>query len=175
MHLRICAALLLMSPAAFANSVDLKTQLQSCQQISDEEQRLNCFDQIVSQLDRVAPQQSVTTTIASVTTTGNTAETVVEQSAPTPPKQEMAAEFGLKKPRPDAEIEEITSTVKTITQDVHKKLLITLENGQQWRQIDREYLNIQVGDRCVVKRGAIGSFLLGIEGMKKKIRVRRVE
>ncbi|MBU2179069.1 MAG: hypothetical protein KJ930_06490, partial [Gammaproteobacteria bacterium] len=59
--------------------------------------------------------------------------------------------------------------------DLRKKLVITLENGQQWRQTDQAQLNIQAGDRCTVKRGALGSFLLGIEGVNKKIRVRRVE
>ncbi|RVU39929.1 hypothetical protein EOE67_08440 [Rheinheimera riviphila] len=175
MHLKTCAVLILMMPAAFASSVDLKTQLQSCQQISDEEQRLSCFDQIVSQLDNPVQQQAVATTTVNPVVTTTATKTPVIQPPQATPKQEIAAEFGLKKPRPDAEIEEISSVVKTVAQDLRKKLLITLENGQQWRQLDQEYLNIQAGDRCVVKRGAIGSFLLGIEGTKKKIRVRRVE
>jgi hypothetical protein len=169
MHLKTCVALLLIMPAAFASSVDLKTQLQSCQQVSDEEQRLSCFDQLVSQLDSAAQPITVPNVSANAPAPSDAQLTTAS------PPPDLTEKFGLKTPRPDAEILEITSVVKTVGTDLRKKLLVTLENGQQWRQIDQEYLNIKPGDRCVVKRGAIGSFLLGIEGAKKKIRVRRVE
>lgn len=84
-------------------------------------------------------------------------------------------EFGLRKPDPVDELQEISSVVKSTTLDKRKKFLITLENGQQWQQIDQGYIRIKAGDRCIVKRGAIGSFLLGVEGITKTIRVRRVE
>ncbi len=178
MHLKICTALLLMMPAAFASSVDLKTQLQSCQQISDEEQRLSCFDQIVSQLNTttadiskvVATHSAVTTTPAPVLSNGAVA---TPTAAPVVP--DMTREFGLKKSDPVEEIENIVALVQSAILDKRKKLLITLENGQQWQQIDQGYLRIKAGDRCTVQRGAIGSFLLGVDGITKKIRVRRVE
>lgn len=175
MHLRICAALLLLTPAAFANTVDLKTQLLSCQQIANEEQRLSCFDQIVTQLEAqpampAVPEAAITRVVESP---------VIASSTPTAPavpdKQQLADKFGLKKPNPEEVIEEISSKVTAVELDLRKKLLITLENGQQWRQIDADHLQVKVGDVCIVKRGAIGSFLLGLEGAKKRIRVRRVE
>ncbi|MBU1439216.1 MAG: hypothetical protein KKF79_17855 [Gammaproteobacteria bacterium] len=161
MHLKICAVLILLTPAAFATSVDLKTQLQSCQQIAEEEQRLSCFDQIVSQLDLSATTEATSTAAA--------------EKSVVPQPEEMKAKFGLKKPNREAQVQEISSLVKSTAFDLRKKLVITLENGQQWRQTDQAQLNIQAGDRCTVKRGALGSFLLGIEGVNKKIRVRRVE
>jgi hypothetical protein len=175
MHLKTCVALLLIMPAAFASSVDLKTQLQSCQQVSDEEQRLSCFDQLVSQLDSAAQPMAATVPNVSAKASSIAPAPSAAQQTTASPQPDLTEKFGLKTPRPDAEILEITSVVKTVGTDLRKKLLVTLENGQQWRQIDQEYLNIKPGDRCVVKRGAIGSFLLGIEGAKKKIRVRRVE
>jgi hypothetical protein len=182
MHFRICAALLLMTPAAFATSVDLKTQLQSCQQISDEEQRLSCFDQIVAQLNirseaiPVAEPSGNLTTLAPTRVAETTA--VTHQAAATTAvetQQSVKDEFGLKKPDPVDELQEISSVVKSTALDKRKKLLITLENGQQWQQIDQGYIRIKAGDRCMVKRGAIGSYLLGVEGITKTIRVRRVE
>jgi hypothetical protein len=168
MHLKIFAVLILLAPAAFATSVDLKTQLQSCQQIAEEEQRLSCFDQIVSQLDL-----SVTSDVGSTTAAAAVSSTAEKSAVPQP--EEMKAKFGLKKPNREAQVQEISSLVKSTAFDLRKKLVITLENGQQWRQTDQAQLNIQAGDRCTVKRGALGSFLLGIEGVNKKIRVRRVE
>jgi len=186
MHLKICAALFLMTPAAFAISVDLKTQLQSCQQISDEEQRLSCFDQIVAQLDNsvisvTAPQSSGSMTAAMPTRVAETAAvpsvaaTAAVPATAVTTSRSINDEFGLKKPDPVDELQEIGSIVKSTSLDKRKKLLITLENGQQWQQIDQGYLKIKTGDRCTVKRGAIGSFLLKVDGITKTIRVRRVE
>jgi hypothetical protein len=182
MHFKICAALLLMTPAAFATSVDLKTQLQSCQQISDEEQRLSCFDQIVAQLNNRPEAVPVAESVGNPTALAPTrvAETiaVTHQAVATTAvetQQSVKDEFGLKKPDPVDELQEISSVVKSTALDKRKKLLITLENGQQWQQIDQGYIRIKAGDRCMVKRGAIGSYLLGVEGITKTIRVRRVE
>ncbi len=186
MYLKICAALLILTPAAFATSVDLKTQLQSCQQISDEEQRLSCFDQIVMQLNNssgtvLVPQspEHVTASIPTRVTENAATQSATTQSAVSTTtaatSHSINEEFGLKKPDPVDELQEIISIVKSSTLDKHKKLLVTLENGQQWQQIDQGYFKIKTGDRCTVKRGAIGSFLLGVDGITKTIRVRRVE
>jgi len=181
MHLRICAALILLTPAAFANTLDLKTQLLSCQQIANEEQRLSCFDQIVTQLAAqpvvtvvpevpAAPEAAITRVVESTVIAAST-----RTETPVLNKQQLTDKFGIKKPNPKEIIEEISSKVIAVELDLRKKLLITLENGQQWRQIDADHLQVNVGDVCIVKRGAIGSFLLGLEGAKKRIRVRRVE
>lgn len=190
MHLKICAALLLLTPAAFANNVDLKTQLQSCQQISDEEQRLSCFDQIVSRLDAMPvvvreisndttkaaelPEVAAAAPVAA-TAMAPAAPAAQPVSAPAPAAQSAATEFGLTKPEPVAELKEMTAIVKTAKLNKRKKLLITLENGQEWQQIDQDYLNIKSGDTCIIKRGTMGSFLLGVSGYNRTIRVRRVE
>jgi len=182
MHFKLCAALLLLTPVAFASSVDLKTQLRSCQQISGEEQRLSCFDQIVAQLDRQIETGPVAESATSATikqplqlSTAIPATTVVAKENASATARSLNDEFGLKKPDPVDELQEITSIVQSAVLDKRKKLLITLENGQQWQQLDQGYLKIKVGDRCTVSRGAIGSFLLGVEGVTKTIRVRRVE
>ncbi|MBU2279177.1 MAG: hypothetical protein KKB45_10270, partial [Gammaproteobacteria bacterium] len=99
MHLKICAVLILLTPAAFATSVDLKTQLQSCQQIAEEEQRLSCFDQIVSQLDLSATTEATSTAAA--------------EKSVVPQPEEMKAKFGLKKPNREAQVQEISSLVKS--------------------------------------------------------------
>jgi hypothetical protein len=196
MHLKTCAALLLIVPAAFANSVDLKTQLLSCQHISDEEQRLSCFDQIVSRLDtkpvvvKEISDKSTTSTMPVATTTAPITSPARQASTPVPAtlaeqpaiasqpaavQPSAAVEFGLTAPEPVEEIDEITAVVKTAELNKRKKLLITLENGQQWQQIDQDYLNIKAGDTCIIKRGTFGSFLLGVSGYNRTIRVRRVE
>lgn len=179
MHFKLCAALLLLTPAAFAGSVDLTTQLRSCQQISGEEQRLSCFDQVVAQLDRQIAASPVAASPANAAMTAIEKPQQVSEAIPATTTVTTARsvndEFGLKKPDPVDELQEITSTVQSAVLDKRKKLLITLDNGQQWQQIDQGYLKIKAGDRCTVSRGAIGSFLLGVEGVTKTIRVRRVE
>lgn len=186
MYLKYCAALLFITPAAFATSVDLRTQLQSCQQISGEEQRLSCFDQIVANLDIarvvVPAQQRSDNTLSTptrVTEATRVQSTQVASSAVSivtaPAPQYVNDGFGLKKPDPVDEIQEMVSTVQTVATDKRKKSVITLANGQQWQQIDQGYIRIKIGDRCTIERGAIGSFFLRVDGITKKIRVRRVE
>jgi hypothetical protein len=196
MHLRICAALLLIAPAAFANSVDLKTQLLSCQHIADEEQRLSCFDQIVSRLNTMpvvvkeVAKQATTSAVPAVISTAPVASPVnpastpeqapltiqpAPASQPAPVQQSAVVEFGLNAPDPVEEVDQITAVVKTTEFNKRKQLLITLENGQQWQQIDQDYLNIKAGDTCIIKKGSFGSFLLGVSGYNRTIRVRRVE
>jgi len=53
---------------------------------------------------------------------------------------------------------------------------VRLTNGQVWQVIDGSSVVLPPGSRKVrVKRGALGSFYLDIEGLKTSPRVQRVE
>ncbi len=174
MHLKFCAALVLLTPVVSASTLELKTHLQSCKQISDEEQRLSCFDAIVSQLDSKELQMPENTEKVSSLIISEASEANNTPLAKTPP-QHTIQDFGFKTPKSYAETLEIISTVKSTQTDLRNKLLITLENGQKWQQVEQSYFKVKIGDNCTVKRGSFGSFFLSIEGLDKKIRVRRVE
>lgn len=57
--------------------------------------------------------------------------------------------------------------------DARNMFIITLENGQVWRQSDGR-LKIKQGDVVVIKKGSLGSHFLQLEGRSKSVRVKRV-
>jgi len=71
------------------------------------------------------------------------------------------------------ELEAITATVNSIATDPHGRLLLALDNGQHWEQVDPGRLAIQPGALVRIRRAALGSYLLGIEGRAGSMRVRR--
>lgn len=167
----ICAIGLTLSLPAQAVSSDLTNKLLSCHQIRDEMQRLTCYDQLVNQVK--GTDDNLTAAVQVKTTTGPTKPMVT----PNPPEvvtPDLTEKFGKIEREASSEIQEIRSQVEKVDYDRWKKRRITLANGQQWQQLDQDYLNVKPGSNCMVERGVFGSFLFSIDGVSKKIRVKRV-
>ena len=64
--------------------------------------------------------------------------------------------------------------VTDISKTASKKLTITLENGQVWRQVDSKTIRLGVGDAVVLRSKSLGSFMLSKEGSNRSIRVKRL-
>lgn len=146
-------------------SADVKQAVLACKQQSDNFARLHCYDQIAAQLS-AQPITEVTQPLATANLT---------QASIQPTAQMVEDDFGRTKTRPSADLENIRSRVKTLTKSKLDKFVLTLENGQEWRQTDNYTINIKVGDTVVIEKAALGSFLLNVEGANRKIRVKRVE
>lgn len=69
----------------------------------------------------------------------------------------------------------ISSTVSAIKEAAYGELIITLENGQQWRQIGSDGITLKEDDNVVISRGVFNSFLLKKEGQNRSIRVKRTQ
>lgn len=52
-------------------------------------------------------------------------------------------------------------------------MLITLDNGQVWKQVDSSSLRLRVGDAVEIERASLGSFMLKKQGSKRSMRVSR--
>jgi hypothetical protein len=75
----------------------------------------------------------------------------------------------------DADQDLVHSGIKDLARSPTGELVATLDNGQVWRQIDSTpSLGFRPGDQATVKRGAVGSFLLIVEG-QPRLRVRRLK
>jgi hypothetical protein len=57
----------------------------------------------------------------------------------------------------------------------YDRVLITLDNGQVWRQVDSSSLRLRVGDAIEIERASFGSFMLQKTGSKRSMRVSRYE
>ncbi|WP_323844664.1 hypothetical protein [Microbulbifer magnicolonia] len=71
--------------------------------------------------------------------------------------------------------ESIEGTIAEIREIAHDKLLITLENGQVWRQNDSGRFNWKSGDAVIVERALFGSFLMKPTDGGRTMRVKRVK
>jgi hypothetical protein len=125
--------------------------LSSCRAVADPAARLACYD-------RLADAPAAPAAAAPV-------------AAPATPER-----FGLPESTTTASMEEIQSSVGASFNGWDPKSRIRLDNGQVWQIADGSSAALDAGARKVwVKRGALGSFFLKVEGLNHTPRVRRVE
>lgn len=130
----------------------LQTKLNVCSMINQHQDRLACYD-------RLALTHSKQTKV----TTQNKNETAPNK---------INNEFGLKIDRtPDKVLVNIINYKKTL----RGKLKIYLENGQEWHQIDSHSFRINKKSQTYIKKGALGSFIMGQHGRNKTIKVKRIK
>jgi hypothetical protein len=140
-----------------------------CASIAEDGQRLACYDGIF----RSGRPDETHATPAAAVPSGSTA---VDSTAVS------AADFGLteqqiRQTRPDEspEPDAITSPITQLKRAPTGELIVTLENGQVWRQTDStSSRGLRTGDQVTVKRAAMGSFFLTVAG-QPTLRVRRIK
>jgi len=70
-------------------------------------------------------------------------------------------------------LDSLSGEIAGLQQVGYDKVLITLDNGQIWRQVDASQLRLRTGDSVVIERAALGSFMLKKQGSKRTMRVSR--
>lgn len=118
--------------------------LLTCRSEADDAKRLQCYDQAMA--DRAPP------------------------SAP------AAHEFGVRggplaREQVDkAPIKQIRAKLAVLSTKPHGELLLTLDNGQVWEQLQAAYFPLRPGDDITIKSGALGSYILVVSGRGTKVR-----
>ncbi|WP_105253514.1 hypothetical protein [Pseudoalteromonas sp. T1lg75] len=87
-------------------------------------------------------------------------------------------EFGLEhkqKDDNDGNPDELVAKVSKVKEAPYGELIITLDNGQRWRQIGTDSFRISKNDTVVISRAMFNSFLLKKQGSNKSIRVKRTD
>jgi hypothetical protein len=146
---------------------DLAVALQACRTVQDDAERLACYDREI-ETRRQPP------------TTNAPAQAAVPAAASLTPEQRFGYEDVRDRERRDQgpdgtrALEELVAKVAGIAKRPDGALLITLENGQVWRQSTPEsYFRLGVGDTVRIKPAALGSFLL-YANSRRSIRVTRL-
>jgi len=160
-----------------AGNPDALTQVYSCRSITDEAQRLACYDGAVGRLQEAQ-------------NTGNLVAVDRGQA------QEMDREaFGFSLPSlsrifgggssaggnnssattPQFErIDEIEMTIESVVHRRNMPSTFRMTNGQVWVQIDSEVArNARQGGTVTVRRASLGSYLMSVDAGGPAIRVRR--
>ena len=153
-----------------ANADSLSSSVVECSEKVDNTERLNCFDRLSSQLKKTLADNTPRAVVRSVP------EIAAAPVVDAPEAPSVVAGFGLPdKPEPVDEVTMIQAVATEIARDPFKKLLISLDLNQVWQQIDDARMRVREGDHIVLERGALGSFLLGVQGKSKRMRVKRIK
>ncbi len=147
---------------AMADSLTIERErIAACANIESLVARVGCYDDLARGLLRGRDN--------------NTAQT---------PEHEDEALFGRDETESRAQLQEklgikaidaIEATVARIERTPYGKLMLSLDNGQVWRQIDSARLPLDKGEMISIQRAGLGSFLLEKSSGSRTIRVKRID
>ncbi|NRA69762.1 MAG: hypothetical protein HRU24_01985 [Gammaproteobacteria bacterium] len=153
----VCSAIL--SSNIYAQTIE--QQLNQCAQISQASARLSCFD---------------TLTTAHSTTRAPIVKVIApEQPTVKAAVQEVQPLFGFETKVISQTPERIIASITSLSKNPYGLYKISLDNGQVWKQMSSTQFKLSTNEQIFIKKGALGSFLLGKEGRNKSIRVKRVK
>ena len=147
----------------------LETALRGCMTISNDPSRLSCFDEVMSEHLTAAGR--------------DTAEAVVpaiEDAEPGISKEPVAATgddtFGKEHwVKSEDELASIESRVERVAKSSLGNLVITLANGQVWKQTNVKRFQVREGDTVVIGRGSFNSFFLKVKDESRLERFHRIQ
>jgi hypothetical protein len=164
-----------------ATAQTMTSQLQACQAIPDAQQRLACYDRISRGQPPAAPGvvSAVPRNVIPDAAPGPVpalADKIPPQRAPS-----LADAFGAEAlPRTQATrraLESITSAITDLSYTASTKFVVTLANGQVWRQKDGDVTTTFFHKNyrtATISRGALGSYNLTFNGSGSYYKVARV-
>ena len=121
----------------------------ACAAEKDDGRRLACFDAAVDRA-RTAPANPAPAVAAAP----------LSQEEKFGLRGELKQEKAQKVPELQ-ELEQLQAQVTKVSTKPHGELVVTLENGQVWTEIQTNSgARVKAGDRVAIKPGALGSFLL---------------
>jgi hypothetical protein len=138
----------LLLPGLFSNVSLAASGWQECRQISSPAERLACYDDYATSLEK--------------------------QHAP-PSGEEQKAAFGLPKTSPADDVQGVQAGISKIEKTPRGQRILYLDNGQVWRQVgSSSQPRLKAGDRIGIERGALGSFVLRPANSNRSMKVRRL-
>lgn len=165
----VLGGLVISSPA---NAEDISTDdVYACSEISENATRLSCYDEAVGRLKAAEDAGDV------VSITRQEFEQVKRDSfgfsIPSLPKLAMP-KIG---DDDTGAIDKVSEPIKRIAITPDKKLIVTLRNGQIWRQIGSDTVRVSKKSppsTAVIKKAALGSFMMKLDS-GRSFRAKRIE
>ena len=160
------------SGGALADGTDVHNALAPCIGISSSADRLACYDKLAGRVSapKAAPVAATAAPAAAATSVA---------AAPAPAAAPTAEDFGLSKVQKAAsstsppEIKSVNAKVAGFGHSPNRRTQVTLDNGQVWENEDDPDSLLSIGDSVIIKRAALGSFIL-LTPTKHSHRVRRI-
>ena len=177
--LRFRTVLPVLAAAVFPALASAQDTLAGCRAIPESAARLACYDRLpLPGAPSVAPAAPSAPASTAAPAAIARPPAATGQVPPAPPAAAApaadASRFGL--PTPPPPLESIESNIPGHFDGWYANSRIRLGNGQVWQVTDgtSRFANLQ-DPKVTVRRGALGSFFLDIEGVKPSPRVKRIE
>lgn len=153
-----------------ASAQDISTEdVYACAEIAEDMARLACYDEAVGRLEAAETAGEIATvTRAEVEAVQRDSFGFSIPSLPSIALPRLGGGGG-----EEDEIERLTVPVAAIERNAYDKAIITLENGQVWRQTDSGMFSIRGIEEAEIRRAALGSFMMKLDG-GRSFRVERV-
>ena len=138
-------------------------QVTNCLSIHEDMARLACYDTNVKALDEAATRRDVV--VVDKAQVRATRRTLFGLSVP--PLAIFGGHDGKnRKDEEEDEIKEITAKAKSAQPDAYGNWIIVLDDGARWHQTDNQMIvkEPHAGSNIVIKRGALRSFVLKVDG-----------
>lgn len=157
---------------AIAHAKSPTDPLYACATITNDAERLKCFDTTLAQL-RAAEQTG------EVTVVDRASVQRLEKDSFGFQLPSFGAIFSHKTPveaaNTPSSVSEVSGKIERVSRSKDGALFV-LDNGQSWRQTDTvSTALVRVGDTVAIKRAALGSFMLVRASGGEGVKVRRVE
>jgi pyruvate/2-oxoglutarate dehydrogenase complex dihydrolipoamide acyltransferase (E2) component len=170
---------------------ELHDELVACRDLTSAVERLDCYDAAVDGREQPgSPQSTAAATTPAAAEPAATVEPAAAAGAAPAASGAAAATisqeelFGQNSDEVQRTVEEATGServdsisaqITRLQQYDYDKVVISLDNGQVWKQIDSSSLRLRVGDDVAIERAALGSFMLKKSGSKRTMRVSRMD
>lgn len=143
--------------------------LTACRQIEEIAQRVACYDEFVDARFPTESSESVDTITPPEKTESSTIPDAQSLFGTNDAEAKRIVEMSLA----IEQIDNIVAKVTDVQESSTRKVVITLENGQVWRQLDNHRLALKTGQTVIIRKASLGSFLLEKETGSRAIRVKR--
>ena len=148
-----------------------------CRAIEDDAARLACFDRLATAEEELAPPQGATAPAADAAGDEPAARPEARTEAPEAARPGLLKRVlgGIKLPEPEPANVVASGKVVRVRELARGNFELELEDGQVWRENERELrTNYRVGDMVVVSSGMLGTFNLDNERTDQRTKARRI-
>ena len=183
LKLFVTASVLALSVAQTASGADLADALIDCRALPSAVARLDCYDQLTDAQTATTNQAAKTGTAQEAAPAATAITTAATATVEAAAHVSQEAIFGKNEAEIRKSVQDVTGTteinqmnarVSAVRKSTTGKAIITLDNGQVWKQIDSSRLRLSGDDEVTIRRASLGSFMLYKTGSKSLMRVKRI-
>ena len=161
-------AILMLACFNNGHAAEIGDELATCRAIQSDAERVACYDAIADG----QVEEKIVEEVVAIQATANEELPSAEEMFGQPP-DDLNRES--KDPDGSDEVDRVTATVTGVSLYKVDRVIVTLDNGQQWRQTSATTLRLSVDDKIEIRKGAIGSYRMTELGGSRAMKVRRVD